>query len=203
LLVRDHRLTDLRFVLGEVAASQKLDEILPFLDRVAALGPGAVCEVGTSAGGTLYLLTRAAADDAVLVSVDVDVPAHVAAARSRLGRARQRVVSLQGDSHDEAMVGRVRQALSGRPLDVLFIDGDHSYDGVRRDWELYAPLVRPGGLVALHDVQDDRGSSRNGLPGPISGDVPRFWRELRARYRTEELVADRNQDGYGIGLVYR
>jgi predicted O-methyltransferase YrrM len=202
LVLRDHRLPDLRLRVGELAASQKLDELEPFLDRVAALAPRAVCEIGTSAGGTLYLLTRVAADDAVLVSVDVDLPAHVAAARSRLARGRQRVVSVQGDSHSAATRERVEAALAGRPLDVLFIDGDHSYDGVRRDWELYAPLVRPGGLIGLHDVHEDYATSRGTPTAAVSGDVPRFWRELREGRPTEELLADPEQDGFGIGVVY-
>ena len=200
--LRDRRVGDLRFSAGQLAASQRLDEILGFLDRAAELSPRAVCEIGTSAGGTLYLLTRVAAADAILVSVDLEIPPHLAAARARLARPDQHVVSLAGNSHSEQMVARVRTALGGRELDVLFVDGDHSYDGVKRDWELYSPLVRAGGLAGLHDINEDYATSR-GLPTPaISGEVPRFWRELRERHRTEELVADPEQDGYGIGLVY-
>ncbi|HST18004.1 MAG TPA: class I SAM-dependent methyltransferase [Gaiellaceae bacterium] len=202
LVVRDHELGDLRLVNGQLSASQKSEEILAFLKRVAKPEPRTICEVGTSAGGTLYLLTRVAADEAVLVSVDLEIPPHVAAARACLARAHQRVVSLAGDSQTDAMVARVRRAVGNRPLDVLFIDGDHSYEGVKRDWELYSPLVRRGGIVGLHDIQEDYATSR-GTPTPsISGDVPRFWRELCEQHRTEELIADPGQDGFGIGVVY-
>jgi hypothetical protein len=34
---------------------------------------------------------------------------------------------------------------------LLFIDGDHRYEGVRRDFEMYSPLVGAGGLIAFHD----------------------------------------------------
>ncbi|PYR24905.1 MAG: hypothetical protein DMF98_13915, partial [Acidobacteria bacterium] len=30
-------------------------------------------------------------------------------------------------------------------------DGDHTYEGLRDDWESWSGLVAPGGLVALHD----------------------------------------------------
>jgi predicted O-methyltransferase YrrM len=200
--LRDHRLADLRISAGELAASQKLDEILPFLDRVAELEPRTVVEIGTSGGGTLYLLTRVASDEAVIVSVDLEIPPHLAAARRRLARPGQRLVSLAGNSQTEEMVSQVRAALDGRPLDVLFIDGDHSYEGVQRDWELYSGLVRPGGLIGLHDIQEDYRTSRGTPTASISGEVPRFWRELRERHRTEELIADPEQDGYGIGVVY-
>ncbi|MBV8610022.1 MAG: class I SAM-dependent methyltransferase, partial [Singulisphaera sp.] len=53
------------------------------------------------------------------------------------------------------------------PVDYVFIDGDHSYDGLRSGWEGWAPLVAPGGVVALHDSRssathsiDDAGSAR-------------------------------------------
>lgn len=37
-------------------------------------------------------------------------------------------------------------------LDVLFIDGDHTYEGVKADLNNYAPLVKSGGRIILHDV---------------------------------------------------
>lgn len=36
-------------------------------------------------------------------------------------------------------------------ISALFVDGDHSYSGVKRDVELYAPRVVPGGFIAFHD----------------------------------------------------
>jgi predicted O-methyltransferase YrrM len=38
------------------------------------------------------------------------------------------------------------------PVDLIFIDGDHSYEGVKQDFEIYAPLVRSDGLIAFHDI---------------------------------------------------
>ena len=32
------------------------------------------------------------------------------------------------------------------------IDGDHSYEGVKRDWEMFLPHVKPFGIVVLHDT---------------------------------------------------
>lgn len=37
------------------------------------------------------------------------------------------------------------------PIDVLFIDGDHSYEGVKDDWDNFSPLVKAGGIVYFHD----------------------------------------------------
>jgi len=195
-------LFDVRISVQPVVASQQLDEILPALERIERLHPQRVCEIGTAAGGTLYLLTRVSAPDALVVSIDLVISPHTRALRERLARPGQRVVSLAGDSHSEETAVQLERLLDGQPLDALFIDGDHSYEGVRSDFERYGRLVRSGGIIALHDVNEDF-RTRHGIVTPsISGDVPRFWRELKKRHRTEELIADPEQDGFGIGLVY-
>jgi predicted O-methyltransferase YrrM len=202
LELEGHDLLDVRVAPGPVVASQKYDELIPFLERARALRPRCICEIGTSAGGTLYALTRIAESDAVIVSVDLTIPLATRSARARLARPGHRVISLEGDSHDEATRAAVNEAVGRQPIDVLFIDGDHSYNGVRADFELYSSLVRPGGIIALHDVNEDFATRHGVQTASISGEVPRFWRELKEQYRTEELIADPEQDGYGIGLVF-
>jgi predicted O-methyltransferase YrrM len=166
------------------------------------LRPQRVCEIGTAAGGTLYLLTRVSAPDALVISIDLAISPHTRALRARLGRPGQRVVSLAGDSHTEETACQLEQLLDGHSLDALFVDGDHSYEGVRADFERYGRLVRTGGIIALHDINEDF-RTRHGIDTPsISGDVPRFWRELKESHNTDELIADPEQDGFGIGLIY-
>jgi predicted O-methyltransferase YrrM len=179
---------------------QVRSEILPFLAAMASRRPQVVLEIGTANGGTLFLFTRIAAPDALLISVDLPggafgggYPPWKESLYREFPRSRQSLRLLRADSHDPATVARVRQLLGGRPVDLLFIDGDHSYDGVRADHRAYAPLVRPGGVIAFHDI----------VPGPDAdvGGVPRFWRELKSTTRVEEIVADWNQGGYGIGIT--
>lgn len=38
------------------------------------------------------------------------------------------------------------------PIDILFIDSDHSYEQVKKEWELYRPLMRPGGVILVDDI---------------------------------------------------
>ena len=47
--------------------------------------------------------------------------------------------------------GEVAERYAGGPIRMLLIDADHSYDGVRGDWERWSPHVAPGGLVVFHD----------------------------------------------------
>jgi predicted O-methyltransferase YrrM len=161
-----------------------------------------VLEIGTAQGGTLFLLTRVAADDALLVTVDEGrgsfgggYPRTLAPLLRSFARARQAVRLVRGDSHSPLTLAKVRGALDDRPLDFLLIDGDHDYHGVRQDFEMYSPLVGPGGLIAFHDI----------VPGEATavGGVPAFWREIRSHFPHEELVEDWSQGGYGFGLLRR
>jgi hypothetical protein len=68
------------------------------------------------------------------------------------------------------------------------IDGVHSYDGVKCDFEMYGSLVNPGGLIAFHDIN-------------YSCDVRRFWDEVKVGRRFQEICVDHGQT-YGIGLIY-
>jgi len=174
---------------------QVRSEITEFISLLWAERAQRVLEVGTSEGGTLYLLAWASADDARILSLDIK---GYHALRRRLyrsfARARQTLDVLQVDSHLASTREAVERFFEGKPLDVLFIDGDHAYDGVRCDYELYEPLVRPGGMIAFHDIVD--GANAN------VGGVPQLWKELSAgRADIEEIVADWSQGGYGIGII--
>jgi predicted O-methyltransferase YrrM len=178
-------------------------EIRSFLDFVASEPPETVLEIGTGRGGTLFLLAQAARENALLVSLDAPDDARFGArpeyaARARLyrslGRRTQRVVFLAADSHVPETLAHVRQILAGRLIDVLFIDGDHTFEGVASDFRMYAPLVRSGGLVAFHDIVP-------GLAENVGG-VPAFWQSVRAP-DSVEFVEDWDQGAYGIGVLRR
>jgi len=154
-----------------IAPNQIRAEIVRFVEMVRGLQPRRVVEVGTASGGSLFLLARVTAPGATLVSIDLsDGPGSpgYASWREDLYRAfsgpDRKIELVRADSHEASTASRVR-VLLGEPADVVFIDGDHSYAGVARDYELYAPLVRPGGLVAFNDIIADH-RTRFGVETP-------------------------------------
>jgi cephalosporin hydroxylase len=187
-----------------VPAWQMPSEISSLLRLLEAERLRTVLEIGTASGGTLFLLTRVAAPDALLVSVDLrrgpfggGYPAWRGRLYRSFAREGQRVELVRGDSHAEDTRKRIRSLLQGRTLDLLFVDGDHTYEGVRRDFTDYAPLVRSGGLIAFHDIVPG-GPGKHGDPGS----VPRFWSELRASHPdATELVEDWEWGSCGIGVI--
>lgn len=175
-------------------------EVLALLERVADLKPRTVVELGTAGGGTLFLFTRAAADNATLISVDLEggpfgggYPAATRPFIKSFARQSQTIHLVRGDSRAPTTLAAVKRALGGRAIDFLFIDGGHDLDVVQSDFETYFPLVAAGGLIALHDI----------VPGDRAavGDVPQYWARLRDSADHEEIVDSWQQGGYGIGLI--
>jgi len=103
-------------------------------------------------------------------------------------------VLLKEDSHKEETVRKLKDILGGGMIDLLFIDGDHRYEGVRKDFEMYSPLVRKGGIIAFHDI----------CPGPPDavGGVPKFWKETMGKHRNMPIIKDQGQGGCGIGILF-
>jgi cephalosporin hydroxylase len=151
----------------------------------------------------LFLFGRIARPNALVVSVDVDYSREYRRAFPHLLQPGQRLCSIRGDSHDAETVKRVQRALRGKPLDFLFIDGDHSLEGVANDYRMYAPLVRPRGLVAFHDIVPDA-TTRFGIrTAAFAGGVPVFWERIKREHAEVYEFCDdpEHQDGYGIGLL--
>ena len=176
-------------------------EIRALLTDMQARRPKVVVEIGTASGGTLFLLAQTAAPHALLISIDLPramFGGGYARWRAPLYRSfagpNQRIELIRGDSHDAATFERVVELLNGAAVDVLFVDGDHRYEGVKADFERYGKLVAEDGIVAFHDI----------VPGETEfvGGVPNFWQEVRKGRDARELVDDWDRGSCGIGLIF-
>jgi len=149
---------------------------LPYLKRIK---PKVIVEIGTYLGGSARLWQALFKPD-VLITID----------RKKLAEDMENVLYLHGQpSQDPRTVAAVTEFLDGTPVDLLFLDGGHLYDQVKADFELYAPLVRNGGLVLLHDIYNDN-------PGVV--EVPRYWKELKEWHTCIEIEQTDNSSGLGI-----
>ncbi|MEM4488736.1 MAG: class I SAM-dependent methyltransferase [Desulfurococcaceae archaeon] len=109
-------------------------------------------------------------------------------------KERQRIHLIRADSHDPKTLEFVKRILGNGKLDFLFIDGDHTYEGVKRDFEMYSPLVRKGGIIAFHDIVEH--------PPETGCEVSRFWNEIKHSYNYLEIVKSWDQKWAGIGVIY-
>jgi predicted O-methyltransferase YrrM len=186
-------------------AMQKLRELAPLIGLVRRQSPEVVVEIGTARGGTFFAWCQAAAPNATIVSIDLpggpfggeDARAEVATLR-RYGRHEQELRFLRADSHADDTRVRLEDILQGREIGFLLIDGDHSYAGVKEDFEMYAPLVGDGRPIAFHDIVAH--------PHTPACEVDRFWNEVKAGRRYLEFVdrepgASGSQYG-GIGVLF-
>ena len=186
-----------RFERGFLEPIQVEQEINRLVEDVRSLRPRAVLEIGTSMGGTLFLWCRVAAPDAKIISVDLPggpcgggySPLRIPVYR-RFANPGQNLHLVRADSHSPQTHAKVRRLLNGQKVDFLFIDGDHSYNGVKRDWETYRQMVRTGGLVAFHDI----------VTCYKGTEVKRLWDEIRSDYETREY-AYHPRKFYGIGVA--
>jgi len=183
--------------------NQNRDEISGLVSQVAAIQPRVIVEIGTRDGGTLCLWSQCSPSLEQLISIDLPGGIHgggYANAREKLyrlfvsNRPNCRLDLLRLDSQQTSTREQVLKLLNQRPIDFLFIDGDHRYAGVKKDYELYASLVRPGGLIAFHDIRP------NTFDPTI--EVARLWEEIKiSQPQIREIVHEPYTGRYGIGIV--
>jgi predicted O-methyltransferase YrrM len=191
----------------KMAPLQARWEFRRLLEEVERVRPKTMLEIGTAKGGSLLAFAQLCAPDAHIVSLDLPqgpfgggyplwkVPLYKAFAR----RAQQ-LDLVRADSHSASTFAQVQSLLDGRKLDFLFIDGDHSYEGVRSDFETYTSLVRPGGIIAMHDIAPPHPDWPL-TNGNDPGDVPRFWADLTKDVPAEAFVDPEGHGCFGIGLI--
>lgn len=192
-----HDLFEFSSLIGE-GSTQVEREIVGFLERARKAEPKRVCEIGTSFGGTAFLLSRGLTSATEYIGIDLFVKNRLQL--RRFGRPGQRLHFLDGSSRDPAIVRRVERILGGEPLDLLFVDGDHTYEGVSGDFLSYRHLLREGGIIAFHDIQSD-GRALGIESDAYVGEVPEFWGKLKASYPSEEFIGWHEQLGLGIGVI--
>jgi len=150
-----------------------------------ALKPKVAVEIGSARGKSACYVAQALKENGLgkLFAIDPHTRTNWNDEDSvdTLGEMRRNLKALKLDKRVE-IIRETSERAAARwmlPIDLLFIDGDHSYDGVKRDWELFSPYVSRFGLVIFHDtmweLKPDSQYSRSDMG------VPAFVDELRLR----------------------
>lgn len=183
---------------------QNKKEILELAEFVENLNPKNILEIGTQFGGTFYIWCSLASGK----KISIDLPNGEfggIASSSHFKRNNlffdewfldtDGITFISGDSHSQDTFDIVFNLLKGgEGIDFLFIDGDHSYEGVKKDYEMYKFLVNDGGWIGFHDINKIKDCG-----------VDKFWNELEGEkiefnYNTTWVKGSKEVMG-GIGIV--
>lgn len=148
--------------------STPLADVVMLLKLALCARPKRLMEVGSFRGYSALFLAQHTADDARIVTVD-SYPDHGEAYRDTSFAAK--IVRRVGESSAELYAADPRGS-----YDLIFVDADHTYEGVRRDTELVLPLVSPDGYLVWHDYANwGYFDGKNGVPeylGELSATRP-------------------------------
>lgn len=182
-----HKLTMFAMHHGALQKPDELDEFWLLIDEVQ---PKRVIEIGCDAGGMLAAWTILAPD-----VLGIDLP------NGPWGSSRPLVTHgatvILGNSHDENTYLMAQAWENEKGVDVLFIDGDHTYEGVKQDYQWYSNLVNPGGLIVLQDIV-----KHDAKMHPLVN-VHDFWNELKKGKNYTEIISEDGQPWAGIGVIRR
>ncbi len=158
---------------------------LPFAyDLIAFLGPARVVELGTHFGESYFGLCQAVLEN--------EVPCQCFAVDSWKGDRHSgfygEEVFDEVDAYNRAYYsafstllrcafGEALSDFDERSIDLLHIDGLHTYEAVSQEFHSWLPKVKPGGIILLHDIVD-RGDDFG---------VWKFWEEISARFESFEF----------------
>ena len=117
------------------------------VQKVSALNPKRIIEIGVNKGGTLKFWEELATETVVGIDINPDVLSNIVWDWRKSGK----VSIVIGDSTEQNTFEKVK-AIIGSDVDFVYIDGAHEFLNVLKDFENYSKLVRFGGIVGFHDL---------------------------------------------------
>lgn len=188
-------LVEQAFAQGMIQIKAEILSLARFLKQMDLRN---MLEIGTESGGTFYLWCRLIAG----VKISLDWPqgfsgsgrnrdeSVLAARNQRMRSWAPNVHLISENSHAPGAREKVAEVLAGQSIDFLFLDGDHSYEGVKQDFETYRAFVRKDGWIVFHDINDSEYHRARGC------EVARLWTEIEGQKR--EFNAGLEWGGIGL-----
>jgi len=145
-----HNFEDITWMLASNPTNKallimELDEAAFLFRLVRSIPSAQIMEIGRGRGGSTFLFAVAGDSGSTVTSVDIE-PRNEDLLRAALEKSglAHKVHLLTGNSHEAP----ARED----HYELVFIDGDHSREAVRRDYEHWKRAVRPGGHLTLHNA---------------------------------------------------
>jgi predicted O-methyltransferase YrrM len=111
-------------------------------------------EIGCYAGGSACLVLQRPNTQVISIDLGEPIPESIVHSNVKnLNKFNNPYYYLRGNSQTYEMVDRLKELTN--EIDILFIDGDHSYQGVVNDFMLYEGLVKSGGYIVFDDYRDE------------------------------------------------
>jgi predicted O-methyltransferase YrrM len=180
---------------------QVRSEIMSLAELISSVRPKSFLEIGTASGGSLFILSQCLSRDAKIISIDLPegefgggYPQYKNKFYRSFASFNQTITLVRADSHLQSTVSQAETLLNNEKLEFLFIDGDHTYEGVKHDFETYKHLVKKNGIIAFHDVAKHSPNSKC--------KVHLFWDEIKEKYEYKEFIEKPDQGWAGIGVIF-
>lgn len=114
-------------------------------------------EIGCYGGGSASLVIQRKNTSVISIDLGRPIPMETAVNNvNKLNKHKNFYKYIKGSSHNPQTFDVLKQHID--EIDVLFIDGDHSVAGVKKDFEIYEKIVKLGGYIVFDDYNDDRHS---------------------------------------------
>tara|TARA_Y100000590_G_scaffold470645_1_gene667329 strand:+ start:256 stop:933 length:678 start_codon:yes stop_codon:yes gene_type:complete len=127
-----------------------------------------------------------------IVAIDIVNPAGINTSTFFANLRFKNISLICGNSTDKETIKKTK---SLGPYDLIFIDGGHEYNTVKKDFINYSKVLDKNGVIVFHDIK-----SYLFVPG-----VPHFWQELKKKNKKKwlfkEIYYSGNLQETGIGII--
>lgn len=196
--IKDNKISKLLTTAFQIGISQNKSEIIEFLHWLKPYNISNILEIGTDKGGNFYLLSNLE-NSGIKISIDLissqfGEKIDVNKRNQILEKCPGKIHLINGNSHTSSTIKQIEFILKNKKLDLLFIDGDHTYEGVKQDYNNYVNFVKDGGAIVFHDIVNSE-SHKNQNVG-----VNQFWDEITG----EKLEFKSNNTFWGgLGVLIK
>jgi len=170
-----------------ISLLQVEEEITTLAHIVKSMAPINYLEIGIHCGSAFTLLGSLCSGKKLGVDIKLPWPQECMEEIEKVAGAHL----LMGDSPLTSTFDKVVEFCP--QYDLIFIDGDHTYEGVKKDFEMYRGLLSPNGIIVFHDIDPNH---RYG--DGDAGQVYKFWQELDEGSKTD-IICSRGGGRIRIG----